>query len=209
MKGFLDVIAVRCLGVWIDDGLTWREQIEAVRKKCFMGLAKLKRLRNILPTCTKKKIYCALVQPHLDYCSVLWQECSKVLQKKLDRIQGYGMRLILSQPPRTPSAGLRKTLNWMPLGDRRELFRLGLVHQCVREQSPRCLRERFRTIGEVGRPGTQGSRNLFLPSVNTEFLRRSLTFRGAWDWNRLPVSVRELGSEAFRRRLKARILDRL
>ena len=91
---------VRCLGVWIDDGLTWRQQIEIVRKKCFMGLAKLKRLRNILPTSTKKK-------PHLDYCSVLWQECSKVLQKKLDRIQSYGMRLILSQPPRTPSAGLR------------------------------------------------------------------------------------------------------
>ena len=95
------------------------------------------------------------------------------------------------------------------VSDRRELFRLGLVHWCVRGQGPRCLRERFRTIGEVGHSGTRGSSNLFLPSVNTEFLRRSVTFRGAWDWNKLPVSVRELGSEVFRRRLKARILDRL
>ncbi len=87
------------------------------------------------------------------------------------------------------------------VSDRRELFRLGLVHWCVRGQGPRCLRERFRTIGEVGRSGTRGSSNLFLPSVNTEFLRRSVTFRGAWDWNRLPVSVRELGSEVFRRSL--------
>ena len=91
----------------------------------------------------------------------------------------------------------------MSLGDRRKLFRLGLVHRCVRGQGPRCLRERFRTIGEVGRSGTRGSSNMFLPSVNTEFFRKSFTFRGTWDWNRLPVSVRELGSEAFRRRMKA------
>ena len=136
---------------------------------------------------------------------MLWQECSNALKKKLDGIQSYGMRLILSQPLRTPSAGL----NWMSLGDRREAFRLGLVHRCVRGQGPRCLRERFRTIQEIGRSGTRGSSNLFLPSVNTEFFRKSFTFRGAWDWNRLPVSVRKLGSEAFRRRLKARILDRL
>ena len=56
----------------------------------------------------KKKIFCALVQPHLDYCSVVWQECSLELKLRLDRIQNYGMRLILSQPPRTPSEGLRK-----------------------------------------------------------------------------------------------------
>ena len=52
------------------------------------------------------------------------------------------------------------------VSDRRELFRLGLVHWCVRGQGPRCLRERFRTIGEVRHSGTRGSSNLFLPSVN-------------------------------------------
>ena len=59
------------VGVWIDKGLTWREQIEAVQRKCFMGLSKLKKLRCMLSTCTKKRIFCALVQPHLDYCCVL------------------------------------------------------------------------------------------------------------------------------------------
>ena len=82
---------VKYLGVWIDDGLTWQDQVEAVRRKCFAGLAKLKRLRNVLPSSTKKRIFCALVQPHLDYCSVVWQECSLALQLRLNRIQNYGM----------------------------------------------------------------------------------------------------------------------
>ena len=99
---------------------------------------------------TKKK-FCALVQPHLDYCSV-WQECSLELKLRLDRIQNYGMRLILSQPPRTPSEGLRKTLNWMPLSTRREMFRIVLVHRCLRKQAPQCLSDRFKTNAEVGTP---------------------------------------------------------
>ena len=32
---------------------------------------------------TNKKIYNAIVLPHLDYCSVVWQECSLELQRKL------------------------------------------------------------------------------------------------------------------------------
>ena len=62
----------KCLGVWVDDGLTWRDQVAAVRKKCFGGLVKLRRLRDVLPSSTKKKFYNALVLPHVDYCSVLW-----------------------------------------------------------------------------------------------------------------------------------------
>ena len=71
---------VKYLGLWIDEGLTWRDHIEAVRRKCFGGLAKLRRLRDALPKVTKKNIYNALVLPHLDYCCVLWQECGKALQ---------------------------------------------------------------------------------------------------------------------------------
>ena len=201
---------VKYLGVWIDDGLTWQDQVEAVRRKCFAGLAKLKRLRNVLPSSTKKRIFCALVQPHLDYCSVVWQECSLALQLRLDRIQNYGMRLILSQPPRTPSEGLRKRLNWMPLSTRREMFRMVLVHRCLRKQAPRCLSDRFKTNAEIGNFKTRGSNNLFLTLVKTEFFRRSFTFKGAWEWNKLPIELKELGSvDNFKRCLKKYLLDKL
>ena len=147
---------VKYLGVWVDDGLTWRDHIEAVRRKCFAGLSKLKRLRNVLPPGIKKKVFCALVQPHLDYCSVVWQECLHEMQQKLERVQKYGMRLILSQPPRTPSETLRKALGWTPLKARRELFRMVLVHRCLRKKAPHCLSSKFRTVGDIGYSRTRG-----------------------------------------------------
>ena len=125
---------VKYLGVWVDEGLTWKDHVEAVRRKCCGGLAKLRRLRDSLPAATKKKVYAACVLPHLDYCSVVWQECGKILQKSVERIQNYAMQLICSRPPRTPSVELRNRLGWMPLTKRREMSRLALVHRCVRHR---------------------------------------------------------------------------
>ena len=40
---------VKFLGVVIDSELNWEKHVAAVRKKCFGGLAKLRRLRNTVP----------------------------------------------------------------------------------------------------------------------------------------------------------------
>ena len=89
---------VKCLGVILDVSLMWNDHIEYVRKKCFAGLGKLKRWSGVLPSRTKKQIYNALVLPYLDFCSVVWQECSKYLRQKLERVQNYGMRQNLREP---------------------------------------------------------------------------------------------------------------
>jgi len=71
---------VKCLGVWIDDGLTWKRQVEAVRKNCFCRHAKLRA--------NGKKVHCALVLPH---CS---QECAKLAWMAKER---YSLPLPLSK----------------------------------------------------------------------------------------------------------------
>ena len=78
--------AVKSLGVVIDDELNWKEQVQNVRRKCFTGLANVRRLKNVLATVnSQKQLYNSLVLPHMDY----W----------LERVHNYGMRLILSKHP--------------------------------------------------------------------------------------------------------------
>ena len=67
--------AAKCLEVVIDDKLNWKKQVQNVRRKCFTGLVKLRRLKNVLPSTTKKQLCNALVLSHMNYCSVVWQEC--------------------------------------------------------------------------------------------------------------------------------------
>ena len=68
--------------------------MEGAGTKCeeeVFWLAKLRRLKDVLPPDIKKKVYNALVLPHLDYCSVVWQESTKDLRMKVERVQNYGM----------------------------------------------------------------------------------------------------------------------
>ena len=178
---------VKCLGVMLDDGLSWREQVQQVRKKCFIGLAKRRRLRNVLPSRTKKQLCNALVLPHLDYCSVVWQECSRELRQMLERVQNYGMRLILSKPPRTHSEELRQELGWMTLERRREVSRMKLMHRSVNRQVPSSIHDRIQ-------PVKRKTRELFLPRANTDIYKKSVTFRGIQVWNSLPSDLRILTS---------------
>ena len=64
---------VKCLGVIIDEGLIWKEHIESVRRKCFRQLARLRRLKDVLPAAVKKKVL-----PHLPYYTVAGKHKQKM-----------------------------------------------------------------------------------------------------------------------------------
>ena len=129
--------------------------------------------------------------PHLDYCSVIWMECSKLLQQKIERVQNYAMWLILTKPSGTPSDQLRTSLNWMPLINRREMFRMILVHRCVHGQAPKYLCQLFQTNRNFGQRVTRGKEKLHIFPVHTNFGKMATSFRGAQVWNTLSNSLRQ------------------
>ena len=167
-------------------------------------------MRDTLPVGMKRRFFNAFVLPHVDYCSVVWHECTKELQEKVERIQKYGMRLILSQPPQTPSEELRRTLKWMPLVKRRSLFRLALMHRCLNGQAPEYLTELVRRNSDLGYMETRGYGKVHLDSVRTNWFKKSFSIRAAQEWNSLPLELREIQSSAvFKKHLKNFFLDQL
>ena len=88
---------------------------------------------------------------------------------KLERVQNYGMCIILSQPPRSSSGVLREKLKWMTLERRREMAPLVCVRKYVKREAPPCLNGRFRLNAEVGSRVTRSHtyKKLFVPRVYT------------------------------------------
>ena len=66
------------LGVYIDEKLTW---------KIASCIGILKRSRSFVPFETLLCIYNALVQPHFDYCSVVWGNSNKSIPIKSQKLQ--------------------------------------------------------------------------------------------------------------------------
>ena len=148
----------------------------------------------MLPIALNRKFFQAFVLPHADYCAVVWQECTKELQTMVERILNYGTRLILSQPPRTPSGNMRHTLHWMPLERQRTMFHLILMHSSINQLAPTYLNKSVQRNCTLCYAGTRGSDNPHLFPVRSEWGRCSFVFRASVEWATLPSEIRSIKS---------------
>ena len=55
--------SISCLGVTLDETLSWEEHIEAICKKISAGMGMLKRITPFVPAQMLQPIYSALIQP--------------------------------------------------------------------------------------------------------------------------------------------------
>lgn len=127
----------------MDNNLSWKPHILNLRRKCLAGLAFLCRQGTHVPVHSRKLLYQSLVVSQLDYCSVLYNACSKTLSDQIERIQNYAMRIILKKPPRTSSEPLRQELGLTSLKIRRQNATLLLVQRCLHKCAPPYLANKF------------------------------------------------------------------
>ena len=102
----------KSLGVTIDDRLSWSNYINEVCKKVSSAIGALKRIRTFVSQSTAIKIYNALIQPHLDYYSPVWDGLSTQLSDKLQKLQNRAARVIGKANYKTSSNVLLEMLKW-------------------------------------------------------------------------------------------------
>ena len=66
------VNCVKCLGVIIDESLSWGPHVEYVKKTVSSKLGMLNRIRNYVPHSSLLSLFVCLVTPSLDYCCTVW-----------------------------------------------------------------------------------------------------------------------------------------
>ena len=106
------------LGITVDNTLSWDIQVENVLKKCNTYLFLLSRIKQFLSIDSRTLSYNAYILPHLDYCCVVWGNCSRSLVEKRLRFQKRAGRLILNKDFDTPSTFLFSQLKWMTCPER-------------------------------------------------------------------------------------------
>jgi len=88
------VHSYKCLGVQVDETLSWEAHVFEVVGKVAKVLDALRRLRQICPQSTLVTIYKSLILPHFDYCSAVWGCIGNGLSQKLEKLQNRAARII-------------------------------------------------------------------------------------------------------------------
>jgi hypothetical protein len=91
----------RVLGVEIDENLSWNKHIENVVKKVTSGIGAMRRIRDFVDRETLSSIYNALIRPHFDYCSEVWDTLVG-LSSRLKKLQNRAARIIMNLRYNTP-----------------------------------------------------------------------------------------------------------
>ena len=195
------VTTYKCLGVELDETLSWDAHISGITSKVAKVLAALRRLRPICPQRILILIYKSLILPHFDYCSAVWGNIGVGLSQKLEKLQNRAARIITGSDWDVRSVQILRELNWMSLGDRRTNQLKTLIFKTVNEQVPEYLSKKFSKANDIHSHNLRGSEhNLFIPRPNTNALKKSFGYRGAVLWNSLSQEAKQaINLSNFRR----------
>ena len=189
---FERVNSYKCLGVQLDETLSWEAHISQVVRKVAKVLAALRRLRPICPQSTLVTIYKSLVLPHLDYCGAVWGCIGNGLSQKLEELQSRAARIITGSGWDVRSAQIIRALEWGSVADRRTKQLKSLMFKSANNLVPEYLSDKFTRVNTIHRHNLWGAQhNLFIPRPNTENLKKSFRYRGAVTWNSLSVEAKQ------------------
>ena len=183
------------LGLNIDEHLSWSVHVDAISKKIASGLGALKHIRPFVPLSTLHTIFHSLIQPHFDYCSVVWGNCNKTLAAKLQKLQNHSARILTFSSYDTNADCLLEGLAWENLETQRKIQKSIMVYKSVNGLAPEYLCSKFsKRSCASGYSLRDITGKLAVPFPRTNYLKNSFSYNGAVIWNSLPLELRQANS---------------
>ena len=185
----------KVLGVEIDQFLSWDKHVDSIAKKLTSGIGAIRRIRVFVDRETLVAIHNAIVQPHFNYCSEVWDTLGEGLSKRLQKLQNRSARIITQMSNETPHQEALKALGWETLEIQRTKAKAKYMFRRVNGMAPACLTDLFTRKQDVTNYSLRGSStSLQLPLPKTESGKKSFSYDGAKVWNSIPESLRNCKS---------------
>ena len=143
-------------------------------------------------------LYKSLVQPHFDYCSVIWFGRFIEDVHKLNVLQKRCARIILGVNSLTSSTVMFPKLGWKVLQDRCDYFKSLLMFKALNNLAPAYLCNKFKYVSEKHNVNTRQAAAglLALPTrtnkrgSDTDYFISSFCYSAVEVWNKLNYEVR-------------------
>ena len=199
---------VRNLGVYLDQHLSFQQQVTKVCQTCYTELRRISCIRHYLSGNATKTLVCAFILSRLDYCNSLLAGCPKYILDKLQKVQNHAARLIYKSPRSAHVSPLFQDLHWLPVENRIEYKLASLCFRSIEGTGPQYLSDLINLyIPSRELRSSSDTRMLRIPTFRmTSNGQRSFTYQGPHTWNQLPQNIRHASSlQSFKSSLKTHL----
>ena len=196
----------KCLGVIIDDTLSWGPHVEYVRKAVSSKLGMLNRIRDCVTQNSLLTLFISLVMPTLEYCCTVWGGRYVSHDNTLNKCLKRAARMILKCTSLAPSADMFARLNWISFPERVKFKKATLVFKCLNKMTPSYVANLFTPNAHIRETRQSTNKALKVPLAKKECYVKSFAVSGANIWNNLPEQLRRVDSlDTFKSELRQAI----
>ena len=177
------------LGLTLTCKMSWSKHISGATARANRILGLLRRNLRGSSQKIKECAYLALVRPHLEYCSSVWNPYSSKDIAKIESIQRQAARFVLNKYQyRESVSAMINELNWLSLEKRRQIACLNLLYKIKTNQvaiNPLIyLQPMSQTITRASHP----DKFKIIPT-RTQLYQNSFFPRTIVWWNGLPPNI--------------------
>ena len=180
----------KVLGVYINQNLKWDTHISYIRKKISTNLWLLSRIKSNIPLDYRIVYYKAYIQPHLDYCNIIWGNTKQSNLNRLLLLQKRACRIILGHEYTTFEDAMLR-INALTINQRIFLQKAKFMYRVFNSHTPPYIKDLFQCHTHSRRSlRSNNSFNFIIPKPNLELFKESISYSGTVLWNSIPTEAR-------------------
>ena len=193
------------LGLHITQHFTWGYHIDCTLVKAFKKLHLVNQVRYLLPRRALCSLYTNMVLPIIEYCDVIYDNCTIRDALKLEQLQRKAALICTGAYRHTSNDSLLAELGWQPLRTRRQIHKLSLFYKIYNSLTPEYLRRLVprQPVSDYRLRSTTNA-NLPIPFSRLSSTRNAFVHSTVNLWNTLPLDIRSVDSlNSFKAPMKA------
>ena len=190
----------KILGVLVDNNLLWSAHAKHLAKKISSNIWLLSKIKYFLSLNHRIQFYKSYIQPHIDFCSIVWGNTSEANKLKIYRLQKRACHVILDYNVEDTFEAMN-SLKILSIYDRlflrkaKFMFKVynEIMFKVYNEITPTYISENFTLRNNVNdsvvlRSITSGC--FVPPKPRTEYFKQSMKYSGYLIWNSLSDEVK-------------------
>ena len=182
----------KILGVFVDNNLAWTDHTKHLTKKIASNIWLLTKIKRYLSKDHRVQFYKSYIQPHIDFCSIVWGSSSESNKLKIFKLQNRACKVILDYNVNDLSEDM-KSLKIMSIYDRLYLRKAKFMFKVYSNEVPSYISENFSLRSNVNTSihlRSMSAGCFVPPKPRTEYFKHSMRYSGCLVWNNLPDEVR-------------------
>ena len=183
----------KILGVFVDKNLNWTDHIKHLTKKINASIWLLSKIKKYLSQEHRIQFYKSYIQPHIDFCSIVWGSSSESNKCKIFKLQKRACKVILDYRVDNSTEAMQ-SLKIMSIYDRLYLRKAKFMFKIFNNTAPVYISENFTLRNNVNTSinlRSSAAACFIPPKPRTEYYKHSLRYSGCLVWNSLPEEVKK------------------